>query len=123
MLPKQNRLKKKKDFEKVFKEGQGFKEDFLFLKFAKNNLKKSRFGFIVSKKFSKKATLRNKIKRKLREIIKMKLAKIKEGFDIILVINPGLEQKDFWEMEEAVNRILAKAKVLESETRNSKFET
>ena len=62
MLSQQNQLKKKKDFEKVFKKGKGFKEDFLVLIFKKNNLNQSRFGFIVSKNFSKKANLRNKIK-------------------------------------------------------------
>ncbi|GAI32984.1 unnamed protein product, partial [marine sediment metagenome] len=62
MLNKRNRLKKKKDFDKVFKQGQGFKQDFLYLKIRKNNLKSSRFGFVVSKKFSKKAVIRNKIK-------------------------------------------------------------
>lgn len=114
MLPKKNRLKKKKDFERVFKEGRGFKEDFLFLKIAKNNLKNSRFGFVVSKNFSKKATLRNKIKRRLRAIIKVKLGKIKKGLDGVLVVYPGLETKDFWEIEETVTKILAKAKILES---------
>ena len=60
MLVQKNRLTKKKDFDKTFKQGQGFKHDFLYLKIKKNNLESSRFGFIVSKKFSKKATERNK---------------------------------------------------------------
>lgn len=39
MLPEVNRLKKEKDFERVFKKGRGYKEDFLYLKIVKNNLK------------------------------------------------------------------------------------
>jgi len=114
VLPKQNRLKKKKDFERVFKEGQGFKEDFLFLKIRKNKLKNSRFGFVVSKNFAKKSTLRNKIKRRLRELVRINLAKIKKGVDGVLVANPGLETKDFWEIEEVINKLFKKAGILKT---------
>lgn len=111
MLPKENRLKKKKDFERVFKEGRGFKEDFLFLKVIKNNLKINRFGFLIGKNFSKKSTLRNKIRRRLSEIIRLKTPKLKNNFDAILIIVPSLEIKDFWEIEEAINKIFLKAKL------------
>jgi len=50
MLKKENRLKKKKDFEKVFKEGKSFKNNFLIVKINENNLNFPRFGFVVSKK-------------------------------------------------------------------------
>lgn len=112
MLPKANRLKKKKDFEMVFKEGRGFKEDFLFLKVAKNNLKSSRFGFVVSKKISKKATVRNKIKRRLGELVRIKLPQIKKGIDGAIIIMPGLEKNDFWELEEIINKLFRKAGIV-----------
>jgi len=109
VLPKENRLKKRKDFERVFKEGKGFKENFLFLKILENDLNKARFGFIVSRKVSKKATLRNKIKRKLREAVREKLKEVEKGMDGILVASPGLEKKDFWEIKESINKIFQKA--------------
>jgi len=110
MLPKINRLKKRKDIEKVFEKGKRFKEDFLILKITKNALSQTRLGFIVSKKVSKKATLRNKIKRKLREIVSQK--RIKKGIDILLITMPGLETKDFWEIDETLNELFKKAKCL-----------
>jgi len=112
MLSNTNRLKKEKDFDQVFKKGKGFKEDFLFLKLAKNNLKATRFGFVVSQKVSKKAFLRNKIKRRLRELAKKKLAKIKKGFDVILIVNRGLKDKDFNETERMINKLFKKAKLI-----------
>ncbi len=108
MLSKRNLLKKKTDIERAFKKGRGFKEDFLLLKTVKNSLSSSRFGFVVSQKVSKKAVLRNKIKRRLKEIIREKLGKIKEGQDCLLIVLPGLENKDFWEMEEIINKIFIK---------------
>lgn len=112
MLPKENRLKKGKDFESVFREGKGFKENFLFLKILENNLNKTRFGFIVSQKVSKKAALRNKTKRKLREAVREKLKEVKKGIDGILVASPGLEKKDFWEIKESIDNIFKKAGII-----------
>jgi len=112
MLPKENRLKKKKDFEQVFKKGRGFKEDFLFLKINENDLKESRFGFIVSREISKKAVVRNKIKRRLRETMKEELPKIKSGIDGVLVVKKGAAEKDFLEIKKVVNSLLKKAKIL-----------
>lgn len=112
MLPTKNRLKKRKDFDSVFKKGRGFKEDFLVLKKNKNNLNQSRFGFIVGKRVSKKATVRNKIKRGLSGLIQEKLAKIKKGFDIVLIVQPGLENKNFEEMERIIDKLLQGAKLI-----------
>jgi len=111
MLPKANQLKKKKDFEKVYKGGQGFKESFLYLKVAKNSLKNSRFGFVVSTKFSKKAPLRNKVKRRLREAVRAKLAETKKGLDVIITVKPGSEIADFQEIQEKVDKLFKKAKI------------
>jgi len=112
MLPKVNRLKKKKDFDRVFKEGKRFKEDCLIFAVAKNNFKNSRFGFVVGKAVSKKTALRNKIKRRLRELAKIKLKKIKNGRDGVLIAYPGLETQDFWEIEKTMDQIFKRAKIL-----------
>ena len=114
MLLKGNRLKNKKDFERIFKQGKGFKQDFLFLKIIENNLEKTRFGFIVSKKISKKAVTRNKIKRQLREIIrhKLKQGQVKKGIDGAFVALQGIDSKEFGEIKENAGKLLRKAKIL-----------
>ncbi len=108
MLPKENRLKKEKDIERVIQKGRGLKEDFLILKAVKNNLNKTRFGFVVSKKVSPKATTRNKIKRRISGLVKSKMNKLEKGIDVMLIALPGLETKDFWEIEETLNKLLRK---------------
>jgi len=113
MLSGDNRLKKKKDFEHVFKKGKGFKEGFLFVKLVKNNLKTTRFGFVVGYKVSKKAVLRNKVKRRLREAIKAELPKIRKGLDVVLVADKGFETKDHKETEAVVARLFKKAKIIQ----------
>lgn len=111
MLAKENRLKSKKDFEKVFKNGKGISDNFIYLKFITNNLKNSRFGFIVSTKFSKRATKRNKMKRWAREAIKKTLCGIKNGLDIVIIVRPGLKAENFQELKQRLQKLLKKAKL------------
>jgi ribonuclease P protein component len=112
MLPLKNRLKKEKDFELVFKNGIGRKEEFLFLKFAANKLEDSRFGFVVSKKVSNKSVVRNKIKRRLRDLVKRSLPRIKKGIDAVIVVSSGAQRASFEELGALVEKILIKSRVI-----------
>jgi len=111
VLPKINRLKKKKNFERVFKKGKSLKEDFLLLKFIKNNSINSRFGIIISRKVSKKVVIRNKIKRRIRAIIFSKLPQIKENIDAVLIVLPGIKDQGFWKIKEIIDKIFTKTKL------------
>lgn len=114
MLSKLNRIKKKKDFDVIFKKGASLKSDLLILKVLKNNFEQSRFGFVVSKKVSKKATVRNKLKRRLSEAVKTELKNIKDGLDLVFISLPGIEKKEFPDIKKSVNNILARAKILKN---------
>ena len=110
MLNKKNCLKKKKDFEKVIKRGEKVEKAFLVLKFLENSLiDVTRIGFVVSQKISKKASSRNQIKRRLREIIKNNLINLKPGYDLIFFTKRGIKEKDFSEMEKIVKQVLKRA--------------
>lgn len=53
------------------------------LKIGKNNLQVSRFGFVISKKIDKRASVRNALKRKLSRSIEEIFDKIETGYDIV----------------------------------------
>ncbi|MEK7124233.1 MAG: ribonuclease P protein component [Patescibacteria group bacterium] len=112
MLPKLNRLTKKKDFDIVFRGRKNFRGDFLALKSVENNLKSSRFGLVVSKKISPKAVERNKIKRRLRQIIFSFLKEIKKPTDVVLMALPSIKDKSFIEIKKETAKILKKAGVI-----------
>jgi ribonuclease P protein component len=106
MLPEINRVKKKRDFEIIFKKGVSFKSPSLILKVLKTNLNYSRFGFIVSQKVSKKAVIRNKVRRRLSKIIRDEFKNIKTGLDIVFISLSGIEKKEFLEIKaELINRL------------------
>ena len=114
MLAKKFRLRLKNDFKKVFEQGKFCRERFLTIKILSNDSEIPRFGFIVSKKVSKKATVRNKVKRRLRESIRLKIKNglIKGGFDAIILTRPEIAERNFAEIDETINKLLEKARVL-----------
>lgn len=84
-LNKKNRLKKKHDFDNVFKKGRAIKGSFLFIKYLKNELNLSRFGFVVSAKVAKKAVERNKLRRILSEAVRDIIDDL-GGYDIAVFV-------------------------------------
>lgn len=112
MLPKINRLKDSKSFKKIFKKASGFKDNCLYIKTLDNSLPFSRFGIVVSQKISREAVVRNKIKRKIRAIVKHMLPYIKEGKDIVIVAGKGIENKNFDEFYKAMQTLFDKAKLI-----------
>ncbi len=112
MLPLDNRIRKKKEFDKIFKEGIVSQSDSIIIKILKNDQKKTRFGFIVSKKVSPKATERNKIKRILREQIRIRLPEIKKGFDMVIISKKEALEKNSKEIGREMEKMLVKSKVL-----------
>ncbi len=113
MLSPKNRLKKKKDFERVYKKGQGLKQDFLILRFRSNSLNDCRFGIVVSKKVANKANERNLIKRRIREIIKEFIAETQSNVDAVIICSPGISKKtSFQEIKKSLEELFVKAGIV-----------
>ena len=119
MLPPENRLKKNKDFNKILKKGKRFNEEILSLIILKNELKYTRTGLMVDKKISKKAVIRNKIKRRIYSLIRNKLSNIKNGFDVLIITKPEIKEKNFFEINKIIDKILKKARIIKYEENNT----
>jgi ribonuclease P protein component len=87
-LGPERRLKRKKDFEKVFLEGKIIKSEWFVARYVENNQSFSRIGIVVSRKFGK-AHVRNKFKRYVRETFR----KMKCERNVDVVIFPKKELK------------------------------
>lgn len=112
MLSRKYKLKKDNDFKRVFKQGKNYQQEFIKIKVLKNNLAYSRFGLIVGLKISKKATQRNRIKRQLEEVIRLKLKQIKPGFDTVVLVNQEIIEKNYQEIEETLINLFRKANLI-----------
>ena len=102
MFNQKNRLRKTKEIENAFKIGRSFYNNILGFRVIKNDLEESRFCIIISSKISKKAVVRNKIKRRIRYIINNDLTKIKKSFDVVVVVNKNIIDLDFSDLKNSV---------------------
>ncbi len=82
------------------------------LRYKKNNLTNSRFGFVISAKVSKKAVDRNKIRRRASEIIRLNIDNIRSGFDIIFVIKKEACGVEYSELENNILNSLKERNLL-----------
>ena len=98
MLKKKNRLKKISGTK-----GKNINTPLFNLKISESGEDVTRFGFVVSKKISKKAVLRNKTKRVLQKAAKEALDKITKGKNVIIYAKKTFTYKD---TEEVKNNIL-----------------
>lgn len=112
MLPKRSRLKKEKEIARVFKKGQASYNKIIGIKAIKTDNLKSRLAVIVGLKVSKKAVIRNKIKRRIREILRPIIINLPTSYDLIAIALKGIEKAEFKEIKEAINKNLAQLKIL-----------
>lgn len=105
MLPREKRITERKEFDRFF--GFSFKKNYgkswsgayFIIKAMKNEKKTSRFGFIVNNKTDNRSTVRNRIKRRLREIVRLNLVKVKDNIDFLVIVNPRAKDKTKDELE------------------------
>lgn len=71
MLKKEHRLQKTKEVQTTFAKGRSFFSPYFLGKFQKVTEGKQRFTVVVSTKVSKKAVVRNRIKRLVREYVRL----------------------------------------------------
>jgi len=123
MIPQDYRLKKMKDFEILFKEGRFFDGGIFTAKVWKIDEKKYprrkyleddlKIGLVVGLKVSKSAVKRNRLKRQMREVVRLELkdGKLKKGFMLAIIAKPSALGKDYAEIEKGITEIFRKAKL------------
>lgn len=114
MLPKPNRLPSSK-FVQVLRRGKRVTLPAMVLVYQANDLNLARFGFVVSAKIDKRATGRNRMKRLLREAVRLMLPQMEKGTDGVIVVRKSLLSLKYPEVERLVKAILFQARVLRSQ--------
>lgn len=111
MLARRYKLKKDKDFKRVFEKGRYCQGNFIRLKHLENGFDFNRIAVVVGAKIIKKAVERNLIKRRTEEIIRFNWRNLKPGFDIILLIQPTIKGKIYQEIEMELVALFKKIKL------------
>ncbi|MFR1323795.1 MAG: ribonuclease P protein component [Ezakiella massiliensis] len=101
MLAKENRLKKKEDFSSLYKRSN-FKANRVFKIRYRRGVK--RVGIVVSNKHGK-ANIRNKLKRRIRAIMREQIPNM-ENYDIIITPKIGASDLSYSELSRNLLHVL-----------------
>lgn len=112
-MKKINRLRKNMEFKKVYKSGKNYWNRNLILYVRENGLEESRIGISITKKVGN-AVIRNKIKRRIREVNRDNLINIKKGYDIVIIPKKNAVDLSFKDLESAVRHIYKVSGLLEN---------
>lgn len=114
MLKRNNRLKKRYQFNYVYKSGEHFSNEHIVLYVASSKTKFIKVGFAVTKKVGH-AVVRNKIRRRLREIVKKQLPLLKQNYNIIIVARENVTEASFEILKLEFEKLIKKANLLKNE--------
>ena len=110
-MKKENRLKKRKQFNWTFKNGKSVHSKDIVLVYTPSYAKEYKVGFSVTKKVGK-AVVRNKIKRRLKAIVFEFENLILPKHTIIFVAKPSIVESEFLDLKSQVDTLLKKANLL-----------
>ena len=112
MLPKQYRLKKRNAFAATYKTGVSYHKDGITVFCGKTKTQNfpTKIGFVVSKKIHKRAVKRNRIRRLMRESVRLYI-KEHSDFDtkymsLIFVASTKLLNKNFTETDKGIKKLM-----------------
>lgn len=117
MLPKCYRLPLQGYWPKIKKKGEIYHGRFLTLFVGppppqNSSEEAAKFGFIVSNKISKKATVRNRIKRLLREAAWELLPKVKDNLALVISGKTNAVGKSLKEIKDELEKLCKTARIL-----------
>ncbi|WP_310422035.1 ribonuclease P protein component [Chamaesiphon sp. VAR_48_metabat_135_sub] len=119
-LPKPHRLRRRQDFQKVYQYGKRHQQVHLTLRSLRHlpdstteNLPATRFGISVSKTVSKKAVIRNLLKRQVKAALRQMLPRITSGWSVIIGVRPSAQGCEYVEILRELEQLLASAGIFD----------
>lgn len=112
MLPRSQRMRLQQDFETLRRMGIRYHQPALSLVSAPNADQRCLAGFIVSKKISSKAVVRNRVKRRLRAVYYQLQPNLAPGYLLLFIARPALQDLSVQDILLQMQRLLKKARVL-----------
>lgn len=104
------RLRDGTDFARVRENGRVWRHPLLALSAAASveASRVSRVGITVSRRVGT-AVVRNRVKRRLREILRLEHPRLVEGWDLVIVVRPAAAEADFAALSAAALSLLQRA--------------
>lgn len=113
-MQRRYRLRHASDLERLREQGQDFHHPLLVLLIRANGRPDSRFAFSASRQIGG-ATVRNRVKRLMRESVRRLQGQIEGGWDCLFIARPGAAEGSLAQIEAAMNQVLDRAEVLKKD--------
>ena len=107
-------IKKNSDFRRLYSKGKSAVTPYLVLYCRRNRLGTNRVGFTVSAKLGH-AVVRNRVRRRYREIYRLNQPDLAPGWDLILVARGRSVDAEYAAMNAAFRKACAKLGLLKEE--------
>jgi len=106
------RLRNRADFNRVYRYGKSFANRQLVVYYStRPEIERFRLGVSASKKIGN-AVVRNRMRRMLKEIVRLHEPEIRDHLDLILIVRNGAVGMEYKELEKSVLHVLRKAALL-----------
>jgi ribonuclease P protein component len=112
-MERKYRLRLNADFQRTRKEGKSWANRLMVLCALPNNLEHSRFGFAASKRIGK-AVVRNRVRRRMREAVRLRRNLIAGGWDMVFIARPPIARATYAEIAHAIEELLSRANLPQS---------
>lgn len=107
-------LKKNSDFRRLYAKGKSAVNPYVVVYSRRNREQHNRLGYTVSTKLGH-AVVRNRVRRRLREIYRLNSRLFKSGYDIIIVARMRCVGAEYRKLEAAVLEACKKLELLEEQ--------
>jgi ribonuclease P protein component len=115
-MQRQFRLRRSADFERVRSQGRSWYHPFLAISVAPNRLSHNRYGFVASHRLGG-AVMRNRVRRLLREVVRLSEPRLKAGFDIVFLARNGIVTQPYSTVKDALDELFRRADLWQEETK------
>jgi ribonuclease P protein component len=107
---KENRLASEADFRRVRNEGRAWAHPLFVLHARRAESPTIRLGVSTSKRLGN-AVVRNKFRRRLRELVRARLNGLQRGWDVVIVARPPAASAAVAQLGEALDQLLTRARL------------